>query len=48
MIVPPSLVRQNIPIKKRFGEGKVGVTGSALAIDASLKAYDLDALRAFD
>ena len=33
---------------KQFGEGTVAVSGRALAIDSSLKAYDLDALRAFD
>lgn len=33
---------------KRFGSGKVGVSNRSFAVDASLKAYDLDALRAFD
>jgi len=33
---------------QQFGEGKVSVTGRALLMDSSLKAYDLDALRAFD
>jgi len=33
---------------KRFGEGKVAVTGQTFVVDASLKSFDLDALRAFD
>jgi len=33
---------------ERFGEGMVSVNGRTLQVDASLKAYDLEALRAFD
>ena len=33
---------------KRWGAGAVGVSGRSLAVEASLKAYDLEALRAFD
>jgi len=32
----------------RFGEGKVSVSSRSLEVGASLKAFDLDALRAFD
>ena len=33
---------------KRFGTGKVRVSGRGFAVDSSLKAFDLEALRAFD
>jgi len=34
--------------EKRFGAGTVSVTGRTLRIDTSMKAFELDALRAFD
>ena len=33
---------------KRFGEGKVTVSARSLTVDATLKSFDLEALRAFD
>ena len=34
--------------EKRFGAGKVSVSGRAMSVEGSMKAFDLDALRAFD
>jgi len=42
------LTRVQAAATKRFGEGKITVTGRSLQVGASLKAFDLEAIRAFD
>ena len=38
----------SVAAEKRFGVGKVNVIGRAMSVEGSMKAFDLDALRAFD
>ena len=46
---PTDLVaRMAAAAEARFGKGAVGVSGRVLRVDGSMKAFDMDALRAFD
>ena len=45
---PDLAARVSDAAAKRFGDGKVRVSARTLHVDASLKAFEFDALRAFD
>ena len=48
-ISPEALaLRLDKEARKRFGDGKVAVKACAFAVEQSLKAYDMEMLRAFD